>query len=159
MFVVSFTKKTVLKIIIPVAVIISGIIIYGCFSDGFDKSSVNTGSVSVLSSHDVINYISTLGWEVDAEPEEIKEIVIPHQFDDVYKKYNELQKAQGFDLSKYSGERVKLWSFIVRNYPGYENNDCIRINLLVYDGCIIGGDVCSVEIDGFMHGLSGEQNG
>ena len=29
----------------------------------------------------------------------------------------------------------------------------IRANLLVYDGVVIGGDVCSVALDGFMHGF------
>ena len=42
----------------------------------------------------------------------------------------------------------------MKNYPGYENKDgVIRANILVYDGRVIGGDVCSVELDGFMHGF------
>ena len=87
----------------------------------------------------------------------MREIVIPEEFDDVYLRYNELQKKQGLDLSKYRSKRVKRWTYIIKNYPGYsETDDCVRINLLVFDGCVIGGDVSSVELDGFMHTFAKE---
>ncbi len=158
MFVVSFSSSSVTKIVVSVVLVllVTGVIIYSCFSGGAGKEAVQTNSINISSSEDILEYISTLGWEVSDEPDEIKEIIIPHQFDEVYNNYNEIQKSQGFDLTEYSGERVKLWSFTVENYPGYENKDCIKINILVYEGCVIGGDVCSVELDGFMHGLSGE---
>ena len=82
-----------------------------------------------------------------------KEIIIPAEFDDVYEKYNAIQKEQGFDLTAYCSKRVKKWTYKVTNYPNYEGSDCIRATLLVFDGKVIGGDVCSVELDGFMHGF------
>ena len=37
----------------------------------------------------------------------------------------------------------------------YENSDgLIRGNILVYDGIVVGGDICSVELGGFMHTFS-----
>ena len=51
------------------------------------------------------------------------------------------------------GCTVKKWTYILTDYPGYEEKDCIRMNLLVYKGKVIGGDICSVELDGFMTGL------
>jgi len=98
-------------------------------------------------------FISQYGWQVDEEPAEVMEIIIPETFDDTYTAYNEIQKNQGFDLSLFVGNRLKRWSYVVRNYEGYENKECIRINLLVRDGVVVGGDVCSVELDGFMHGF------
>ena len=56
-------------------------------------------------------------------------------------------------MSVYAGKRVKRWIYRVTNYPRYENADCIQATLLIYDGQVIGGDVCSTEIDGFMHGF------
>lgn len=157
MFVVSLSSSSVIKVIVPIVVVVlCGIIIYSCFSGSVGNNVQNTNAVNISSSSDILNYISSLGWEVNEEPDEIKEIVIPYEFNDVYKKYNDIQKSQGYDLSKYAGERVKLWSFTVRNYPGFEDKECIKINILVYEGCVIGGDICSVELDGFMHGLSGE---
>ena len=156
MFVCSVSSSSLAKVITPViALVVVAVVIFSCLSDKTDKTS-EVNAVNVSSTSDVLDYISSLGWEVSDEPDEIKEVVIPHQFDEVYNRYNEIQKSQGFDLLSYAGERVKRWSFTIKNYPGYENKDCIKINILVYEGCVIGGDVCSVELDGFMHGLSGE---
>ena len=43
-------------------------------------------------------FISQMGWEVGKEYDECKVVLIPEKWNDVYKKYNELQKEQGFDL-------------------------------------------------------------
>ena len=59
-------------------------------------------------------------------------------------------------MTEFAGERAKCWTYTVKNYEGYENQECIHANILVYDGKVIGGDICSVELDGFMHGFSGE---
>ncbi len=100
-----------------------------------------------------IKYINNLGYTVKTEPDSVTEIMIPEEFDDVYSNYNELQKQAMSDLTPYKGCKVKKWSYTVTNYPDYQNKDCIKINLLTYNNRIIGGDVCSVEIGGFMTGL------
>lgn len=160
MFVVSVSRSSFMKIIIPaVVVLVGGILIFSCISGDEKSDSLSVSSVNVSDTSDVLQYISTLGWDVSTEPDEIREIIIPSEFDDVYSNYNEIQISQGFDLSDYAGERVKRWTFTVTNYPGYENEECVKINILVYETAVIGGDVCSVELDGFMHGLTGEENG
>lgn len=99
-----------------------------------------------------VAFLRSLGWEVDEEPVEIVEVVIPKTFNAVYNNYNKIQKSQGLDLSKYRGVRAKRWTYNVRNYPGAKEG--IRANLLIYKNRLIGGDVSSVEINGFMQGLS-----
>lgn len=99
-------------------------------------------------------FFAFFGWEISDEPVEVKETVIPEEFDETYEKYNELQKKQNFDLQKYKNTRVKSWSYEILNYPGYESGDgVIRGNLLTCDGNVIGGDICSIELGGFMHGF------
>jgi len=96
-------------------------------------------------------FIADLGWQVGLQPIETVEVVIPQKFDEVYKRYNELQKLQGMDLSKKRGKRCTKYSYEVVNHPdGAEN---VRLNLLVCGGKIVGGDVCSLAMDGFMHSL------
>ena len=102
--------------------------------------------------------ISQFGWSVKEDPVEVCEVIIPAEFDDVYEKYNELQKEQGFDLSLYASKRVKRWTYEITNYTGYENTGFIHANILVYDGKVIGGDVCSTELNGFMHGFAKPDN-
>ena len=98
-----------------------------------------------------IAFLSQFGWQVNEEPTEIREVIIPEQFNEVYNNYNEIQIKQGFDLSKYKGCTVKRWTYTVVNYPNYENSQVVLANLLIYDGRVIGGDICSTELDGFMH--------
>ena len=97
-------------------------------------------------------FLSGFGWEVSAEPLECVSVVIPQQFGDVYRNYNELQTAQGFDLMRHRGKQATRYTYAVLNYPGQA--EYIRANLLVLDDEIIAGDICSVYAkNGFMHGL------
>ena len=96
-------------------------------------------------------FIADLGWQVGLQPIETVEVVIPKKFDEVYKRYNELQKLQGMDLSKKRGKRCTKYSYEVLNHPNAAEN--VRLNLLVCGGKIVGGDVCSLAMDGFMHSL------
>lgn len=95
-------------------------------------------------------FIDSLGWEVPQEYDTCRVVIIPEKFDEVYENYNKLQKQQGFDLEEYKGKTVEIFSYPVYNYDGEKN---VMMNLMVCDGMLIGGDVCSTKLDGFMHGL------
>ena len=69
----------------------------------------------------------------------------------VFPKKNELQKSQGFDLTDYAGKSVTIYNYKVLNYP--ENSEYVYATLIVLDGVIIGGDIHSTELNGFMHGF------
>lgn len=107
-------------------------------------------------------FIDTLGWEVPKEYDTCRIVIIPETFDEVYSNYNQLQKEQGFDLEKYKGKTVEIYSYPVYNYEDADKTDekdseaakdNVMMNLMVCDGMLIGGDVCSTELGGFMHGL------
>lgn len=102
-------------------------------------------------------FLAQLGWQVDPEPMEVTEVVIPRKFDEVYESYNALQTEQGMDLTKYRGKRCHRYSYVVKNHPTGKEN--IRLNLLVCKNKIIGGDVCSLGLDGFLQGLAYPQGG
>ena len=88
---------------------------------------------------------------VEPEADEVVEVQIPKEFDDVFTNYNAIQKTQGCNLEKYAGKRCKRYTYVVTNYPGQTDN--VRANILVYKDRVIGGDVCSLELGGFMHGF------
>lgn len=96
-------------------------------------------------------FMSEMGWEVSEEYTSCKVVSIPEEFNETYESYNELQKEQGFNLKKYKGEMVEIYTYAVYNYPG--NSENVVINLMVFDGNLIGGDVSCNELDGFMQGL------
>lgn len=106
---------------------------------------------SATNAQERIAFLAQFGWQVKEEPTEVVEIIIPNEFSDVYENYNELQMADGFNLKDYCGKRVKRWTYQVINYPSYEQTDLIFANVLIYEGKVIGGDICNIELDGFMH--------
>lgn len=158
MFVVSLSKNKIKKSVyigLAVALVSFCAIAILCFLGNVQESRTTGNSLSAVNESDVLSFISTYGWQVDDEPVEVRDVIIPETFDEVYSNYNKIQLEQGFNLEKYAGMRVKRWTYIVRNYPDTTpEDDYIRINVLVSDGKVIGGDVCSVKLDGFMHGFS-----
>jgi len=96
-------------------------------------------------------FLTGFGWQVDPQPAETREVMIPKEFNDVYQNYNAMQQAQGFDLAPYSGEVCTQYKYHVTNYPGETE---VYATLLVYGKLIIGGDLACGEVDGFMHGFA-----
>lgn len=153
MFIYTVKSKQIRAILIILFIVLTvGILVY--LSKDSENVSQNSGVSYKAGTHsERMSFISQFGWEVSEEPLEIREVVIPEEFDEVYSNYNDIQVAQGLDLLAYKGVRVKRWTYAVKNYAGYEDKDCVRINLLILDGKVIGGDVCSIELKGFMHGF------
>ena len=93
-----------------------------------------------------ISFLEKLGYSPAYDHEESEQVRIPIEFGDVYNKYNELQKQSGGDLLNYRGADCIRYTYI--------NKDERRLNLLVYENRVIGGDVCTVSLDGEMKPLS-----
>ena len=99
-----------------------------------------------------IQFLESYGWKVEENPIEVVEVTIPQKFNAVYNNYNAIQKKQGFDLAKYKGKRVKRWTYKITNYS--DTTEEVHANLLIYNNIVIGGDVSTVSLSGFMQGLS-----
>lgn len=155
MFIISFKLNNKLKKIllwILFFITISIIILFNVYKNTTQITQSNFKTPSSLNgktNKNRINFFKQYGWKTTNEPCEISEIVIPKSFDDVFENYNELQKKQNLDLSKYKGKIVKHYSYEITNYPNHSDN--IRGNLLVYKGQIIASDICSLDLNGFMH--------
>ena len=106
----------------------------------------------IYENSDRLAFIEQFGWKVDATPLETVEVSIPEEFDKVYLGYNEMQKEQGLGLTKYKGKTVTRYTYNVTNYPEYDGD--VYISLLVYKNKVIGGDVCSADVNGFVHGFA-----
>lgn len=98
---------------------------------------------------DRVRCAKSYGWQVDSTSETKEKIYIPKEFDDVYNRYNELQKICGFDLTKFQGKGVIKYTFRVTNFPGTEDAEAF-LNLLVHEDALIGGDCMTVALDGMM---------
>lgn len=99
-----------------------------------------------------IRFLNECGWSVESKCIETAEIIIPNPFDLVYESYNKMQLKSGFDLSPYKGKKGVRYTYKVVNYPVKVNEE-VRANVICIDGKPVGGDICTVSLGGFMHGL------
>ncbi len=117
-----------------------------------EETTAKTKNLRGETNEQRIDYLESFGWSIVEEPLESTEVIIPSEFDETYENYNMLQKTQGFDLSKYKGKKVMRYTYSVENYPS-DSAENICATLLVSNKKIIGGDISSTSLGGFMHNL------
>ena len=111
---------------------------------------VNYGGMK--SNEDRVAFIEGLGVRVKDEPVSEKSFGAPESFDRVIAGYNEIQKEQGLDLTKYKGKRITHYAYEVENF---DYDGTVYVNLFIYKNRIIGCDISSLDKGGFVLPLVG----
>lgn len=106
---------------------------------------------NVKTNEDRLRFIRGFGLEVDPTPLEEENFLMPDSFDRVILGYNELQKQQGLDLSKYARKRVTRYTYNVNNY---DHDGTVYANLFIFRGKIVACDVSSADPEGFVAPLT-----
>ena len=164
MFVYSLRASTV-RILGVVCVALVGIIAMVAFVPTYvtaGSADTTVGQVSseavsvkydkIKTEQDVVVFLEQFGWQVEGKAIEVKDVTVPAEFDKVYAGYNQVQLAQGLDLARYKGKTLTRYTFKVTNYEGYEGT--VYANVLVYRKKVVGGDICSAQIEGgFVQGF------
>lgn len=153
MFVLSLKSSSVKAALLGTLIVVcavAGVYVAGRSVEASVETAKNGIDYSAADAEQRLAFLSQFGWEASPDPAEVREIIIPAEFDTAYEKYNTMQHEHGLDLAKYCGKRAKRWTYEIKNYPGYENSDMVQANIFVLDGKVIGGDICSLELNGFM---------
>lgn len=140
---VKLSKKKMAAGVMVIAIII--LVLVGALS-GEKKDTSKNGENDIARAE----FLKGYGWMISSEPVESSEVQIPVVFDNVYEQYNAIQKEQEYDLEPYKGLLVTRYTYNVTNFPGRED---VLANLLIYNDRVIGGDICTTELDGFMVGF------
>ena len=98
-----------------------------------------------------ILFLTGFGWEINTEPVRMQNVTVPKEDSEVFKRYNELQKSQGYDLTPFRGKQVARYVYEILNYPNADGP--VYATLFVYQGKVIGGDVTNTAENGLMHGF------
>ncbi|MPM72554.1 hypothetical protein SDC9_119530 [bioreactor metagenome] len=106
----------------------------------------------IKTNDDRVAYLKSYGWEVNPQAIAVEELLIPEEFNETYDQYLKLQSSQGFDLTEYTGKRVKRYAYEITNYPTGETG--VQAGLLIYKNTVVGGEVLSSQLSGFIHGLN-----
>lgn len=112
-----------------------------------------TFSIDKNTNTKILKYIESIGWEVEQTPKEISYYKIPVEFDEVFNTYNIIQQKAGFDLSKFKGKNVALYSYKIINHK-YSSTNSVYATILLYKGEIIGGEISSNEAPGFIYEIN-----
>ena len=160
MFVYSL-KASTLKFFAVVCVALTALVMMITFIPSYDGGEfkyITTGNEvdinysKIKTNEERIAFLSQFGWKTGENPIEEVEVTIPENFDKVFTGYNEIQKRQGLDLSKYKGKKVIRYTYEITNYENA--NGKVYANIIVYRNKVIGGDICSANVGGFIHGFS-----
>ena len=100
---------------------------------------------------DRVAYLESLGWQVEAEPVETLQFLLPETLEEPYLSSNELQDSQGFDLSACCGKQVARYTYTVTNDPGRPEG--VQANLYVCEEMPVAGDILCAGADGFQDTL------
>ena len=103
-----------------------------------------------------VAYLRSLGWEVEPEPVETLQFLLPDTLAEPYLTYNELQTAQGFDLTPCLGKQVSRYTYTVTNYP--DRAEGVQANLYICEDRPAAGDIFCAGADGFQAGLAFPKN-
>jgi hypothetical protein len=139
--------KKKIAIILAAAILVIALIVM--LAKGGD--STPTASTGVSNNDARVAFLKSFGWDVTTSPAESGQVRIPEQSSEVFDRYNDLQKSQGYDLSQYAGKQVMRYVYKVNNYPGATQD--VYATVLVYKDRIIGGDVTDTAPKGQIRGF------
>ena len=111
-----------------------------------------TGAAAVTDNDARVKFLESFGWDVAASPVESGRVKIPAEQSEVFDRYAQLQKSQGFDLAPYAGKTVMRYVYQISNYP--DAAEPVYATLLVYKNQVIGGDITNTGPDGKIHGFT-----
>ena len=109
------------------------------------------GDKNAATREDRMSFLAALGWKADPESEQANSVRIPDCGEGAMADYNAMMRKGGYDLSDYEGKSAEQYQYRLTNYPGCEQT--VWVTLYVYQGRVIGGDIHTVSLDGFMHEL------
>ena len=149
MFVYSVRASTVkLCALVAVALILLvGVSAFTALDSVAASAPVEINYSGMKTNEDRVAFIEQFGVKVDPNPVEEKPFLMPENFDRIISGYNELQKKQGLDLSKYAKKKVTRYTYKVENY---DSEGEVFVNLFIHRQRIIACDICSAAPEGFV---------
>ncbi|MBQ6849368.1 MAG: DUF4830 domain-containing protein [Clostridia bacterium] len=106
------------------------------------SASPRSTAVSGAAATDPAAYLQSLGYEAGPQWTDLREMVIPAKEDAAFAAYNTLAQVAGYDLTPYAGQRVKCYTYALKNYPGAQPAQAC---VYVYKGRVVAGTMRIAE--------------
>lgn len=141
--------KKILLILAAAAAIVLALILL--LADQTPSAATTAVTAAPTGNDGRVQFLKDFGWEVTTSPTQTGQVRIPEETTEVFDRYNNLQKSQGYDLSSYAGKNVMRYVYQVSNYPG--STQPVYATVLVYKDKVIGGDVTDTSAHGQIRGF------
>ena len=143
----KFSKKKAVAAVIFMGVVMAVLIVLM----GRTPEEAETPRPQLTSNVQRVEYLRSLGWEVEEEPIETLQFLFPEKLEEPYLSYNELQLPQGFDLRECLGRQVSRYTYAVLNHPSRAEG--VQANLYLCEGDPAAGDLFCPGSGGFQDPL------
>jgi hypothetical protein len=140
-------KKKIVMALAAAAVLVAALIMLL----GGSGDAATTVALSPSGNEGRVQFLKSFGWEVATSPVESGQVRIPQEGNEVFDRYNALQKSQGYDLTPYAGKTVMRYVYKLQNYPGA--TEPVYATVLVQGDQVIGGDVTDTAAKGVIQGF------
>ena len=154
MFIYSIRASTLRIFAVIVIAIAALAIIVALGASDTSALSVSNESVDfdgMKTNSDRLKFISQFVNGVSGEPSESVTFSVPENFDRIMLSYNEIQKSQGLDITKYKNKKVTRYTYELDKWG--EDEVPVFINLIVYRNKVIACDISSQDPTGFVKPL------
>ncbi len=153
MFIYSVRASTLrffAVIILTIAALVTLVVLGGNEATAF-TSSTSVDFDGIKTNEDRLKFISQFVTGVSGEPSESVTFSVPENFDRIMLSYNEIQKSQGLDITKYKNKKVTRYTYEVEKWG--EDEVPVFINLVIYRNKVIACDISSQDPTGFVKPL------
>ena len=106
---------------------------------GVSATQDGTATSAVVAT-DPAAYLQSLGYEVETPWTALQEVVVPTRDDPAFAAVNAVAQTAGYDLTPYAGQRVKRYTYAVRNHP---DNRPVEADVYVHQGRILAATLCA----------------
>ena len=107
--------KLIAALVLILAVVIATILI--CSKEpAAPRQELDTEQLTAVTNDDRIAFLTGFGWSVGVDPVSTRQVRIPTEPSEVFDRYNQLQRSQGFDLTQYAGQTVDQYVYEILNY-------------------------------------------
>lgn len=143
--------KIAAAVTILIAIVVLIVIVSAARGSSGQQSNANADTNDAR-----VTFLAQFGWDVNADAVQAQAVTIPKTADnEVFTRYNELQKSQGYDLTEHAGKKAMRYVYEILNYP--DASAPVYATLFVIDGSVVGGDVTNTAPEGTMHGFAKPQ--
>lgn len=147
-FTAKFTRKKAALAVILAGLVVGLVIVLAGLPGETSPSDPGGNAGQISDNSGRVAFLEAYGWQVESEPVETLQLLLPEQLEGAWAAYSDLQQRQGFDLSPYCGKRVERFTYTVTNYPGISQG--VQANLYLCEDTVVAGDIFCTGENGFQ---------